>query len=115
MSKQHLAKADLLALAGTYVFSVLDFSHKTPRRIKRENGDAISSYCALFAGIALLTTLVTDVVLIFSVLQNAETGELDFSGIGGVNLPLLITVTAVGIVVSAALFAIIKIREKRAN
>ena len=102
----------ILVLAGAYIFSVLDFSCKTPRRIKRESSDAVSSYCALFSGISLLITLVTDVVLVFSVLQNAETGELDFSGIGSVDLPLLIAVTAVGIIVSAVLFTVIKIREK---
>lgn len=103
----------ILALAGSYVFSVLDFSHKTPRRIKRENADTVSSYCALFAGISLLITLITDVVLVFGVLQNAESGELDFSGITNVNLPALITVSAVGLLISAVLVATIKIREKK--
>lgn len=101
----------ILALAGTYVFSVMDFSSKTPKRIKRESADTASSYCALFAGIALLIALITDVALVFGALQNAETGELDFTGISSANLPAIITVTAVGAVVSLALFIIIKLRE----
>lgn len=104
----------ILALAGTYVFSVLDFSSKAPKRIKRENTDTASSYCALAAGITLLIALITDVVLVFGVLQNAESGELDFSGIANVNLPLLITVSAIGIIVPAILVGIIKIRQKKA-
>ena len=103
----------ILALAGTYVFSILDFSHKIPKRLKRENADAVSSYCALGAGIVLLGALITDVALVFGVLQNPESGELDFSGIVNVDLPVLITVSAIGVLIPAILVAIIKIRQKR--
>ena len=104
----------ILALAGTYVFSILDFSHRIPRRIKRESTDSVSSYCALGAGIILLAALITDVALVFGVLQNAESGELDFSGIVNVNLPALISVTAVGVLIPAILVTIIKLRQKKA-
>ena len=104
----------ILALAGTYVFSVLDFSHKTPRRIKRENTDTVSSFCALLAGIVFLAAMITDVALVFKVLQNAETGELDLSGIVNVNAPALITVSAIGILIPVILIGIIKIRQRKA-
>lgn len=104
----------ILALAGVYVFSSLDFSYSIPKRIKRENMDTASSYCALAAGIILLIALIVDVVLVFGVLQNAESGELDFSGIVNVNLPALITSSAIGILIPAILVAVIKTRQKRA-
>ena len=104
----------ILALAGTYVFSVLDFSHKTPRRIKRGNTDTISSCCALLAGIVFLAAMIADVALVFKVLQNAKTGELDLSGIVNANTPALITVSAIGILIPVILIGIIKIRQRKA-
>lgn len=103
----------ILALATVYVFGALDFSHSTPRQIKRGATDPVSSYCAAGAGLALLAALITDVALVFSKLQNADSGELDFAGLSEVNFVAVIIVTLSAVLISAVLFTIAKIRQNK--
>lgn len=105
----------ILAVSAVYLFSVLDFSSATPKRIKRVGSDKASSVLALLAGAVMLSAIITDVALVFSKLQNEESGELDFSGIVNVNFTALITVTLAALVICAALVAAIKIRRQKSN
>ena len=49
-------------------------------------------------GLIFAAAIVIDAVLVFSKLQNAETGAFDATGFAEVNLPLLGIITAAGIV-----------------
>lgn len=103
----------ILLLATAYVFSVLDFRFEIPRRIKRSVSDKVGGILIICAGLTLLVGLVTDVVLVFSKLQNSESGEFDLGGFADVNATALIIVTAVTVVASAVLIVLAKLRERR--
>ena len=103
----------ILLIATAYSFSVLDFRYLIPRRIIRREHDRLSSALIISAGVSLLVGLVTDVVLIFSRLQNEESGEFDLTGIKGVNLTAIITVSAVCIAISALLIIAAKLRDRK--
>ena len=103
----------ILALASVYVFSVLDFRYDVPRRIRSENFDKASAYCAMGAGLSVLAALIVDVALVFSKLQNEESGELDFSGFASVNYTALGIVTGVAAAVAIALVIIAKARQNK--
>ena len=102
----------ILLLATAYVFSAIDLSAKVPRRIATEKMSKGAAYCALSAGAAILAALIADVVLVFSKLQNEDTGELYWAGLAEVNYPL-ITVVSVTAIVVAALLLIVASRISR--
>ena len=102
-----------LMLAVAYVFSVLDFRYTTPRKAAKSTHDKLSGILLICAGLSLLSGLVTDIVLVFSKLQNESSGELDFSGFTNVNLPALITVNTISLVLTATLIIAAKLRERR--
>ncbi len=103
----------ILSLATVYIFGTLDFSHAVPKRIKHTNVDKVSAGCAMGAGLAILAALITDVALVFSNLQNADSGELDFAGLANVNYVAVITVTAAAAIISAVLFIVVKTRQSQ--
>lgn len=107
-----LPETIILSLATVYIFGTLDFSHSVPKRIKRERVDKVAAGCAAGAGLAILAALIADVALVFSKLQNADSGELDFAGFANVNYLAVIIVTATAAVISAALFTVVKVRQK---
>ena len=62
-------------------------------------------------GLCLASVAILDALLVFSRLQNAETGEFDITGLGGVNWLLIGIITAVGI----AVFLILQFVGKQKN
>ena len=103
----------ILALAAAYTFSALDFRKKVPTRVKSETADRVAAYSYLAAGLVVLGALITDTALVFSKLQDAETGERAFGNIGAVNFTALISVTAACAAVAAVLITVAKLRERR--
>ena len=102
----------ILMLASAYVFSVLDFRYTTPRKVTNKVHDKASGILLVCAGLSLLAGLVTDIVLVFSRLQNESSGELDFGGLKNVNFTALITVTAISLFLTALLIFTAKLRER---
>ena len=103
----------ILLIGVAYCFSVLDFRYPIPKRIIRRDEDKITAVLIISAGICVLIGLVTDVVLVFSHLQNEESGEFDLAGITGVNLTAIIIVSAVCLATSAILIIAAKLRERK--
>lgn len=101
----------VLVLSAAYIGASLDFSKRVPKRIHTERAP-IASYCYIGAGLCVLAALITDTVLVFSKLQNADSGELAMSGIGEVNWIAFAIVTAVALAATAALILVGKFKEK---
>ena len=108
-----IPEALILTLCTAYIFGELDFSKKLPSRRNGKGLDRTNSALILSAGLSLLIGIIVDIVLVFSKLQNEESGELDFSGLANVNYPLLIIVSAISVILFISLYLCVKAREKR--
>ena len=104
----------IMTLTAAYVSSSLDLATRIPTRKKTEKLDTVSAYLYLGAGLAMLVGLVIDTVLVFSKLQDAETGDFVFTNITTVDLPALLITTLVALAVSAALVFFARYRSKKA-
>ncbi len=103
----------ILCLVTAYVFSVLDFSREMPRRIKEEAINRTAAYLYMGAGLVTLGVLIADVVMVFSKLQNAVSGEIFAAGLGEVNWLAVGITSGVGAVLTALLFLFGKRCEAR--
>ena len=103
----------VLIAIGVYLASVIDFSSKYPTRVKMEKIDKIEVYTSIFAWLILIATMIVDIVLIAPYLQDPESGEFVFTYLGDVNYVKVAVVSAVGVVMSIALFAISIVRKKQ--
>lgn len=102
-----LPETIISVLVAYYIGSTIDLSAERPTRIKKNAAE--SGYGALLgagAGLAVICGLIVDTVLVFSKLQDAETGEFNFAQIAQVNLSALITVSVICAVVAAILFVL---------
>ncbi|MCR5332119.1 MAG: energy-coupled thiamine transporter ThiT [Lachnospiraceae bacterium] len=90
-------------LVAYYIGSVLDFRHESLRYYAPHDEQKIP-IIKWVAGIILAAGIVFDTVMVFSKLQNGETGEFDITGIADVNwIPVLI-VSACAICISTVLY-----------
>ena len=101
----------ILILSCAYIGAALDFGKPIPARLTGVKTDPVSSYLYLGAGVSALAALITDTVLIFSKLQNADDGKFSFLGLSDVNWIAVAIVTSAAIALSAALVIIAKKRE----
>ena len=103
----------ILVLCAAYVGSSLDFSKTIPVRVKSQKLDTVASYCYIGAGFSVLGALIADTALVFSKLQNYESGELFGAGIASVNWLAVGIVSGVCFLCAAALFIFARTRTKR--
>ena len=103
----------ILVLSCAYIGASLDFTKKIPERIRGERTDAVASYLYLGAGAVALIALITDTVLVFSKLQNADDGEFFINGLASVNWTLVIVITVIAAALSAVLAVLAKKRSIR--
>ena len=103
----------ILVLSCAYIGASLDFGQKIPTRIRSERIDALSSYLYIGAGGIVLAGLITDTVLVFSRLQNADDGEFFIQGLESVNWIAFAIVSAITLALSAAFVIIAKRREAK--
>ena len=96
----------VMALCAIYLGSAIDFSAPIPRRKRSERVDALSGYCYMGAGLVALAGLITDTALIFSKLQDSESGEFALAGLSSVNWTAFVIVTAVFALVAGVLLLI---------
>ena len=104
----------ILVACSAYVASALDLTASIPTRIKSEAIKRESVYCLIAAGASALAALITDTILVFSKLQNADSGEFDITALSSVNWLAVIIVSAVCAIVSAALVIIANKISKKA-
>ncbi len=95
-----------------YLGSLIDFRREQPvRLVTRRTASPEGNMLAALAGLFAFGGLVADVALIFPHLQNAESGEFDFSGLAVASfvdsfwLPVVIVTVATAAVVTVLLLA----------
>ena len=103
----------VLVLSAAYIGASLDFTKRIPKRIHAEHHVPVASYCYIGAGLTALAALIIDTRLVFSKLQNADSGELSMSGLSDVNWLAVAIVTACALAVAAALVILGKLKEKK--
>ena len=103
----------ILVLATAYLASALDFSGGELRRLKSERSDAVSYWLILSAGLAMLAALITDTVLVFSKLQNADSGEFAITALADVNWLAVAIITASAAIIAAVLIVIARLRANK--
>ena len=108
-----LPETIVLVAIGVYLASVVDFRAQYPTRMKTERLDKVEVYTSIFAWVTVIATMVVDIVLIAPFLQDPESGEFVFTHLGGVEYIPLSIVSAVGILMSVALFVISAVRKKQ--
>ena len=92
-----------------FVGSALDFRFATPVRLAKTAQNKVPILEMIAVGI-IAAALVFDVVLVFSKLQNAETGNWYKTGLDQVNWVLMLAVTAAAIAIAAVLLIVARKR-----
>lgn len=107
-----IPEAIVLIAAAWFLGSSMDFRQPTPIRVSRNAQNRVPVFTIL-AFLVIVAVVITDVVLIFSKLQDAETGSWNPSGFSEVNWLPVIIVSAAGLVIAAALFVVERVRKMR--
>lgn len=103
----------ILVVTTAYIGSALDLRKTVPTRIKSEKFDTVSSYCLISAGLVALVAVIVDTILVFSKLQNYESGEFVIYGLAEVNWIAFGAVTAIAAVAVAILIIIARKRSAK--
>ena len=103
----------ILLLTTAYLGSALDFRQRLPMRMRNERLDTASAYSLIGAGLAVLAALITDTILVFSRLQDSDTGEFVITSLASVNWLAVGIVTGVGIIIAGVLVVTVIYRKRR--
>lgn len=103
----------VLLLATLYIGGALDFTRKIPMPKAREKVSTAASVMTISAGLVAVCGLIADTVLVFAKLQNEESGDLMFTGLGDVNWLAVGIVTLSCALVAAALVLGSRVLEKQ--
>ena len=85
----------VLAAATYYLCSAIDFSKETPTRAKKIAVDGNIALMKVISGIAVFAAIIVDTILVFSELQDAETGDFVISNLAEVDWISFAVVTVV--------------------
>ena len=97
-----------------WIFKTLDFNGTSITRAEKTKSGLSSLLLSSLSILSLVAAIVIDAVAFFMPLQNAESGELDFSLVSKINAPLMITATAAGVAL-CVIFQIISVIIKKKN
>ena len=103
----------VLVVAAYYLGSALDFRTEQPVRLVRQQRSTAGTAFFVLGGLILSAALIFDVAAVFSKLQNADTGNWDFTGLSAVNWIAVVAVTAAATVCAAVFFLLA--RKKKAE
>lgn len=103
----------ILVLCAGYIGVSLDLTKRIPKRKSGEKLDTVASYLYIGAGLSVLGALICDTALVFSKLQNQDSGELFASGISSVNWLAVGIVSGACLLLAAALVIIARQRTKK--
>ncbi len=70
-----LPEAIIMVIVAVYMGSAMNFNAALPVRVARSESNAVGSIFTVLAGLPIAAALICDVAMVFSKLQNAETGE----------------------------------------
>ena len=75
----------VLLVAAYYLTSAIDFSKDTPTRAKRVEANGSLAYMRVLSAILVFAAIIVDTVLVFSHLQDGESGDFVLSGLANVD------------------------------
>ena len=105
----------IVLLAATYYLaSAIDFSKDVPARAIRVSSNDGTSLMIMLSGVAIFAAIIVDTVLVFSKLQNADSGDFDLSGLKEVDWISFAVVTVVCIGAALILYFVEKNKKKDA-
>lgn len=99
------------AAVAYYIGTVLDFRGTTVTFLKKTDA-ASTRKVRWIAGLPLAIALIFDTVMVFSRLQNSETGSFDITGLSEVNWILVVIVSVIAVVLTVILS---RIPERKAH
>lgn len=103
----------LVTVLGAWYFSrAVDVGGQRPARAVSSSENPV---LGVLYPLTLAATLVTDILLIFAHLQNAEDGSFTFAGLSEVNWIAVSVVTAVGLLLTLVLFLLGRKRKSADN
>lgn len=108
-----LPETIITCVAAVYLASALDFRGKHLSAAKKDDAPQSVKVLTGVAGFVILGAVAAIVAMVFSKLQNAETGEFDIQGISQVNAPVLAIIAGAAIIVVAVMFIISKNLTKK--
>ena len=85
----------VLVAATYYICSAIDFSKETPMRTRRIAADGSLALMRILSGLAVFAAIIVDTVLVFSEIQDSETGDFILSGLKNVDWISFTVVTLV--------------------
>lgn len=85
----------VLVAATYYLCTAIDFSKDVPTRAVNDEKDEKLSPMRIFSGLALFAGIIADTVIIFSEIQDADTGDFILSGLANVDWISFAVVTLV--------------------
>lgn len=109
-----LPEAIIMIIVAVYIGSVINFNAQVPVRMIKSENNTVSSIIIALSGLPIAAALIVDVALVFSKLQNAETGEFAIEQIVDVNWMLVGIVSAVAAILTAVLLIIGKAKRSAA-
>ncbi len=104
----------IMVIVAVYMGSVMNFNAQIPVRTIKNGSGSVSGIITALSGLPIAVALIVDVALIFSKLQNAETGEFAIEQIINVNWGLVGIVSAAAIILAGVLFLMGKSKKNAA-
>lgn len=108
----------VLMIVAYYMGSALDFGSEKIRPAQKTASSpdtASSKVLRAASGLILAAAAVFDVVMVFSKLQNADTGEFDITAISTVSWNWVLLVSAIAVVAAIVLFQVRKAIQRQAE
>ena len=102
----------VLLAAVYYITTTVDLTKETPTRIVKGASDANTALMKLLSGLAILVAIFVDTNLVFSEIQDPETGDFILSGLANVDW---ISFTVVTVVCIGAAILIKILSEKKVS
>ena len=102
----------VLVAACAYICSAIDFTKEIPTP-KRKSTEGSLAFMKLLSGLAVMIAVLVDTVLIFSKIQNADTGDLDLAGLANVDWLSFAIVTVLCLGVALILYLVEKNSTKK--
>lgn len=100
----------VLCAAAFYIASAIDFSKEAPTRAKSLSGEGSVALLKLLSGLAIFAAVIVDTVLVFSKLQDSESGEFVLANLAEVDWISFAVVS--GVCLCAAIVLHIADKEK---
>ncbi|MBR5539347.1 MAG: energy-coupled thiamine transporter ThiT [Clostridia bacterium] len=107
-----IPEAIIMVIVAVYIGSIMNFKANIPTRIINNKYNATASMFTMLAGLPITAALITDVALVFSKLQNAETGEFTLEHIAEANWTL-VGIVSVGATVIATVLLLIGVSKRK--